>query len=134
MTALFTWLSDGLNGAPWLAVLAAAGWGVASLVLSPCHLASIPLVVGFIAEEPAVDCHAGFELKGNRSIRGVWLVRARRDPDFRASVSQRGLQAVVGVRPGSSVIASAGAGVDEARSRRIRGRNTYHGEDLYRQG
>ena len=50
MTALFTWLSDGLNGAPWLAVLAAAGWGVASLVLSPCHLASIPLVVGFIAE------------------------------------------------------------------------------------
>lgn len=50
MDALFTWLSDALNGAPWLAVLAAAGWGVASLVLSPCHLASIPLIVGFIAE------------------------------------------------------------------------------------
>lgn len=31
-------------------MLAAAGWGVASLVLSPCHLASIPLIVGFIAE------------------------------------------------------------------------------------
>jgi len=50
MGALFTWLSDAMNGAPWLALLAAAGWGVASLVLSPCHLASIPLVVGFIAE------------------------------------------------------------------------------------
>jgi len=50
MDALFTWLSDALNGAPWLAVVAAAGWGVASLVLSPCHLASIPLIVGFIAE------------------------------------------------------------------------------------
>ena len=50
MDTLFTWLSDALNGAPWLAVLAAAGWGVASLVLSPCHLASIPLIVGFIAE------------------------------------------------------------------------------------
>ncbi|MBI5381139.1 MAG: cytochrome C biogenesis protein [Opitutae bacterium] len=50
MDTLFTWLSDALNGAPWLALLAAAGWGVASLVLSPCHLASIPLVVGFIAE------------------------------------------------------------------------------------
>lgn len=50
MDAIFTWLSDALNGAPWLAVLAALGWGVASLVLSPCHLASIPLIVGFIAE------------------------------------------------------------------------------------
>ena len=50
MGAIFTWLSDAMNGAPWLALLAAAGWGVASLVLSPCHLASIPLVVGFIAE------------------------------------------------------------------------------------
>jgi cytochrome c-type biogenesis protein len=50
MDAIFTWLSGAMNGAPWLALLAAAGWGVASLVLSPCHLASIPLVVGFIAE------------------------------------------------------------------------------------
>lgn len=39
-----------MNGTPWVALLAAAGWGVASLVLSPCHLASIPLVIGFIAE------------------------------------------------------------------------------------
>ncbi len=50
MDALFTWLSGAMTGSPWLAVVAAAGWGVASLVLSPCHLASIPLVVGFIAE------------------------------------------------------------------------------------
>ena len=50
MDAIFTWLSDAMTGAPWLAVVAAAGWGVASLVLSPCHLASIPLIVGFIAE------------------------------------------------------------------------------------
>jgi cytochrome c-type biogenesis protein len=50
MDAVFIWLTDAMTGAPWLAVLAAAGWGVASLVLSPCHLASIPLIVGFIAE------------------------------------------------------------------------------------
>lgn len=50
MDTIFTWLSDAMNGAPWLAVVAAGGWGVASLVLSPCHLASIPLIVGFIAE------------------------------------------------------------------------------------
>lgn len=53
MDAIFTWLSDAMTGAPWLAVVAAAGWGVASLVLSPCHLASIPLIVGFIAERKA---------------------------------------------------------------------------------
>lgn len=48
--AIFTWLTDALSGTPWLAILAAAGWGVASLVLSPCHLSSIPLIVGFIVE------------------------------------------------------------------------------------
>jgi len=50
MEAIFTWLAQAMTGTPWLAVVAAAGWGVASLVLSPCHLASIPLIVGFIAE------------------------------------------------------------------------------------
>ncbi|HLP02148.1 MAG TPA: cytochrome c biogenesis protein CcdA [Opitutaceae bacterium] len=60
MDTLFTWLSDSLNGAPWLALLAAAGWGVASLVLSPCHLASIPLIVGFIAERPDTTARQAF--------------------------------------------------------------------------
>ena len=39
-----------MSGAPWLALIAAAGWGMASLILSPCHLSSIPLIVGFISE------------------------------------------------------------------------------------
>jgi cytochrome c-type biogenesis protein len=26
-------------------------WGILSIVLSPCHLASIPLIVGFISEQ-----------------------------------------------------------------------------------
>lgn len=50
MESVLTALSEAMTGAPWLAVLAAAGWGVVSLILSPCHLASIPLIVGFIAE------------------------------------------------------------------------------------
>lgn len=32
----------------WLAVLGAFLWGLASIALSPCHLASIPLLVGFL--------------------------------------------------------------------------------------
>lgn len=60
MDAIFTWLTDALNGAPWLAVLAAAGWGIASLVLSPCHLASIPLIVGFITERKVTTQRQAF--------------------------------------------------------------------------
>jgi cytochrome c-type biogenesis protein len=47
--AFFTWLSNALGGATWLALVAAAGWGMASLILSPCHLSSIPLIVGFVS-------------------------------------------------------------------------------------
>jgi cytochrome c-type biogenesis protein len=48
MTELFTSLSSGLQGAWPLALAAAFVWGVLSIVLSPCHLASIPLIVAFI--------------------------------------------------------------------------------------
>jgi cytochrome c-type biogenesis protein len=49
MQDLFTQLSYALEGAPAIALLAAAMWGVLSIVLSPCHLASIPLVVAFVS-------------------------------------------------------------------------------------
>jgi len=41
-------LSQAVEGAPLIALSAAAAWGVLSILLSPCHLASIPLIVGFI--------------------------------------------------------------------------------------
>jgi cytochrome c-type biogenesis protein len=41
-------LAGGLSAAPALALAAALGWGVASVLLSPCHLAGIPLIVGFL--------------------------------------------------------------------------------------
>ena len=37
-----------MEGSPAVALGAAALWGVLSVLLSPCHLASIPLIVGFI--------------------------------------------------------------------------------------
>jgi cytochrome c-type biogenesis protein len=46
--SLLTGLSEGLAATPVLALLAALAWGIASVVLSPCHLASIPLIVGFV--------------------------------------------------------------------------------------
>jgi len=48
MESLFLTLNSAMSGAPALALLAAFAWGIASVVLSPCHLASIPLIVGFI--------------------------------------------------------------------------------------
>lgn len=60
MEKLFTALSHAVEGAPVLALAAAAAWGVLSIVLSPCHLASIPLIVGFISEQGKVTVRRAF--------------------------------------------------------------------------
>jgi len=51
MMELFTWLTNALNASVWLALAASFLWGVLSIVLSPCHLASIPLIIGFIDDQ-----------------------------------------------------------------------------------
>lgn len=48
MDALFSALTHAIEGTPAVAVIAALVWGILSIVLSPCHLASIPLIVGYI--------------------------------------------------------------------------------------
>jgi len=48
MESLLASLSHALEGSFGLALGAALCWGVLSVVLSPCHLASIPLVVGVV--------------------------------------------------------------------------------------
>jgi len=51
---LFIRLTDAMSGAPLIALAAAFAWGVLSIVLSPCHLASIPLIVGYLQGGGAV--------------------------------------------------------------------------------
>jgi len=48
MAELLTFLSDTLSQSFLVATLGAFLWGVSSILLSPCHLASIPLLVGFL--------------------------------------------------------------------------------------
>ncbi len=48
MEELFTNLSHAVEGTPLVAIAASFIWGILSVLLSPCHLASIPLIVGFI--------------------------------------------------------------------------------------
>lgn len=60
MEKLFTALSHAVEGAPALALAAAVAWGVLSILLSPCHLASIPLIVGFISGQGKVTVRRAF--------------------------------------------------------------------------
>lgn len=55
MEQLFTTLSHAVEGAPLVALGASVVWGILSIVLSPCHLASIPLIVGFISGQGRVS-------------------------------------------------------------------------------
>ncbi|NLC70745.1 MAG: cytochrome C biogenesis protein [Desulfuromonadaceae bacterium] len=49
-----------MYGAPVTALAAAAAWGVLSILLSPCHLASIPLIVGFIDGQGRISAFRAF--------------------------------------------------------------------------
>ena len=49
LTQIFLTLNDWMTGALWLAALGCFLWGMVSVLLSPCHLASIPLVVAYVA-------------------------------------------------------------------------------------
>lgn len=51
MDALFTALTDAMYGSLTIALIASFAWGIASILLSPCHLASIPLVIAYIVKQ-----------------------------------------------------------------------------------
>ena len=51
MESLFTTLTEALYGNYSLALLASFAWGVLSILLSPCHLSSIPLIIGFLTSQ-----------------------------------------------------------------------------------
>jgi cytochrome c-type biogenesis protein len=60
MEQLFTALTHAVEGTPALALGAALAWGILSILLSPCHLASIPLIVGFIDEQGRISTRRAF--------------------------------------------------------------------------
>ncbi len=62
MAALFSALAHALEGNVWLAAAAAAAWGVLSILLSPCHLSSIPLIVGFIHGRGKLGARGAFSI------------------------------------------------------------------------
>ena len=59
---LFTTLSSAVEGRPAIALSASFAWGVLSILLSPCHLSSIPLIVGFIDEQGRISTKRAFSI------------------------------------------------------------------------
>jgi cytochrome c-type biogenesis protein len=62
ITEIFGGLTEAVSGTPLIAILASLAWGVLSVILSPCHLASIPLIVGFIGEQGVMTTRRAFTL------------------------------------------------------------------------
>ena len=60
MQELFTTLTHAVESTPLVALSAAFVWGILSIILSPCHLASIPLIVGFIDEQGKISTKRAF--------------------------------------------------------------------------
>ena len=60
MQELFTQLTRAVESTWLIAMAASFAWGVLSILLSPCHLASIPLIVGFIDEQGRISTRRAF--------------------------------------------------------------------------
>jgi cytochrome c-type biogenesis protein len=60
--AVFIKLSHAVEGAPAIALIASFLWGILSIILSPCHLASIPLIVGFVDEQGRISAKRAFSI------------------------------------------------------------------------
>jgi cytochrome c-type biogenesis protein len=60
MERLFTTLTHAVEATPAIALTSAFVWGILSILLSPCHLASIPLIVGFIDSQGRTSTKRAF--------------------------------------------------------------------------
>ena len=62
MEQLLIALTRAIEGAAPIALAASLVWGILSVILSPCHLSSIPLIIGFISEQGKLDTRKAFGL------------------------------------------------------------------------
>jgi cytochrome c-type biogenesis protein len=53
MEGLFTSLTNAVSAGAGFALLAALAWGILSVLLSPCHLAGIPLIIAIVSGKGA---------------------------------------------------------------------------------
>jgi len=65
---IFEWLSNSMQSNLMIALTASLLWGILSILLSPCHLASIPLIVAFIGEQGKMSTKRAFWLATTFSL------------------------------------------------------------------
>ncbi|MBN1384132.1 MAG: cytochrome C biogenesis protein [Elusimicrobia bacterium] len=58
--AIFNWSYRLLESGSYPALTASFIWGILSILLSPCHLASIPLIIGYIDEQGKISTKRAF--------------------------------------------------------------------------
>ncbi len=68
METIFAAFEHAIAGVPAVALSAAFVWGILSVLLSPCHLAGIPLIVNFIAGQPDITPRRAYALSGSFSL------------------------------------------------------------------
>jgi cytochrome c-type biogenesis protein len=57
---IFTFITTAFTKNIFIALFAAFSWGILSILLSPCHLSSIPLIVGFMNKYEKVSTKQAF--------------------------------------------------------------------------
>jgi cytochrome c-type biogenesis protein len=57
---ILTWINNSLSANIYLSVFASFIWGGLSILLSPCHLASIPLLIGYISMSGSIETRKSF--------------------------------------------------------------------------
>lgn len=62
LETLFTRVTEMLYGHLLVGLAGAFLWGMLSVLLSPCHLASIPLIVGFVSRQEKLDTRRAFRI------------------------------------------------------------------------
>jgi len=65
---IFEWLSNSLQLNPMIALSTSFIWGIFSILLSPCHLSSIPLIIAFIGEQGKMSTKRAFWLAASFSL------------------------------------------------------------------
>lgn len=60
--SIFIWATKAMEGSLLISLGASFVWGIMSILLSPCHLASIPLIIGFVNEQGKITTKRAFTI------------------------------------------------------------------------
>jgi len=60
--SIFIWATRAMEGSLLISLGGSFVWGIMSMLLSPCHLASIPLIIGFVNEQGKISTKRAFKI------------------------------------------------------------------------